>query len=97
MLGWFESRLAPSGLLGPLEWWNFVDWVTALQDGVPPLEADGQSSIFSLQFAAALREAADLESAFGSPERAAHYRALPRTRSSRCREISAGTLASPRR
>jgi hypothetical protein len=76
VLGWFESRLAPSGLLGPLEWWNFVDWVPAWNDGTPPLEADGQSSILSLQFAAALREAADLESAFGIPERAEHYRAL---------------------
>ena len=76
VLDWFEARLAPSGLLGPLEWWNFVDWVPAWDDGVPPLEADGQSSILSLQFAAALREAADLESAFGIPERAEHYRAV---------------------
>jgi hypothetical protein len=76
VLGWFESRLAPSGLLGPLEWWNFVDWVPAWHDGTPPLEADGQSSILSLQFAAALRETAGLESAFGIPERAEHYRAL---------------------
>ena len=76
VLNWFESRLLPSGLLGPLEWWNFVDWVPAWNDGVPPLEADGQSSILSLQFAAALREAADLESALGIPERAEHYRAV---------------------
>ncbi|MBZ5545932.1 MAG: alpha-L-rhamnosidase N-terminal domain-containing protein, partial [Acidobacteriia bacterium] len=67
VLAWFESRLAPSGLLGPLEWWNFVDWVPEWQDGVPPLDADGQSSILSLQFAGALREAAELEDALGSP------------------------------
>jgi len=76
VLNWFEARLAPSGLLGPLEWWNFVDWVPAWNDGVPPLDANGQSSILSLQFAAALREAADLESAFGIPERAEHSRAV---------------------
>lgn len=76
VLDWFEARLTPSGLLGPLEWWNFVDWVPAWDDGVPPLETDGQSSILSLQFAAALREAADLESALGLPERAEHYRAV---------------------
>jgi hypothetical protein len=76
VLTWFEARLSPSGLLGPLEWWNFVDWVPEWPAGVPPLDADGQSSILSLQFAAALREAADLESAFGIPERAEHYRAL---------------------
>ncbi|MFB3924079.1 MAG: family 78 glycoside hydrolase catalytic domain [Terriglobia bacterium] len=76
VLGWFEARLSFSGLLGPLEWWNFVDWVPAWKNGIPPLDADGQSSILSLQFAAALREAADLESALGIPERAEHYRAV---------------------
>ncbi len=75
-LGWFEGRLAPSGLLGRLSWWNFVDWNNDFADGVPPQEPDGQSSILSLQFAAALGDAADLESAFGSAERAAHDRAL---------------------
>ena len=76
VLDWFESRLTPSGLLGPLEWWNFVDWVPTWKDGVPPLETNGRSAILSLQFAAALREAAELEAAFGIPERAAHYQAL---------------------
>lgn len=75
-LEWFESRLAPSGLLGRLEWWDFADWTEDFRDGVPPQERDGQSAILSLQFAAALREAADLESALGSPERAAHDRTL---------------------
>ncbi len=76
VLGWFESRLAPSGLLGKLEWWDFVDWTGDFRDGVPPQEADGQSSILTLQFAAALRDAADLEASFGSAERARYYRAL---------------------
>jgi alpha-L-rhamnosidase len=76
VLGWFESRLAPSGLLGKLEWWNFVDWNKDFKDGVPPQEPDGQSAILSLQFAAALREAAELESSFGSGERSAHFKAL---------------------
>jgi hypothetical protein len=76
VLGWFESRLTPSGLLGPLEWWNFVDWSKEFEYGVPPQEANGQSAILSLQFAAALREAADLEAAFGSREHAQYCRAL---------------------
>lgn len=77
-LGWFESRLSPSGLLGPLEWWNFADWTKDFNNGVPPEEPDGQSSILSLQFALALREAADLEESLGSAARAAHERALAR-------------------
>ncbi len=76
VLEWFENRLSPSGLLGRLEWWNFVDWSEGYNDGVAPEEPDGQSSILSLQFAAALAEAADLEESFGSRERAEHYRAL---------------------
>ena len=76
VLEWFENRLSPSGLLGRLEWWNFVDWSDEFEDGIPPEDADGQSSILSLQFAAALAEAADLEESFGSRERAEHYRDL---------------------
>jgi alpha-L-rhamnosidase len=76
VLGWFEARLSPSGLLGKLDWWDFVDWNRDFEGGVPPQEADGQSSILTLQFAAALENAADLETAFGSAERAAHFRAL---------------------
>jgi len=75
-LDWFESSLTPSGLLGRPEWWNFVDWSKEFADGVPSQEPDGQSAILSLQFAAALRNAADLESALGSSERAQHDRAL---------------------
>lgn len=76
VLDWFQARLAPSGLLGRLEWWNYADWVKSFPDGEPPMLADGQSAILTLQFAIALREAADLESAFGSATQAATYRAL---------------------
>jgi len=76
VLVWFENRLAPSGLLGRMEWWNFVDWSDTFKDGDPPMEENGQSSILSLQFVAALRAAADLETAFGSAQQAEHDRAL---------------------
>jgi len=76
VLGWFGSRLTSSGLLGRLEWWDFVDWTDDFKDGVPPQAPDGQSSILSLQFAQALLDAAEMESGFGSAERAAHDRAL---------------------
>lgn len=76
VLAWYQARLAPSGLLGNLPWWDFADWTTDFRAGVPPQEADGQSSILTLEFAAALEEQADLESAFGSAARAAEDRAL---------------------
>ena len=76
VLLWFEDRLAPSGLLGTMEWWNFVDWSSEFKNGDPPQEENGQSSILSLQLVAALRAAADLESAFGSAQQAEHDRTL---------------------
>jgi hypothetical protein len=78
VLDWFEARLAPSGLLGPLEWWNFGDWVEGhgFANGEPPTDNGGESAIISLQFVLALRDAADLEQAVGSPDEAARYRAL---------------------
>ncbi|HXE81611.1 MAG TPA: alpha-L-rhamnosidase C-terminal domain-containing protein [Vicinamibacterales bacterium] len=76
VLHWFTERVAPTGLLGRLEWWNFADWVDGrgFQSGVPPQDGDGQSAILSLQLVLALREAADLEDAFGSPGQASEYR-----------------------
>jgi alpha-L-rhamnosidase len=76
VLGWFERGLSPTGLLGRLKWWNFVDWPDQFDDGRPPEEADGQSAILSLQFAVGLRDAADLEDAYGNKEFAAQDRAL---------------------
>ncbi len=76
VLEWFGSHLSQSNLLRRPEWWNFVDWARVWQGGVPPQELDGQSAIISLQYAAALREAADLESALGSAELASHYGTL---------------------
>jgi hypothetical protein len=73
VVGWFESRLSPSGLLGFLEWWNFTDWTEPFENGVPPQDPQGWSSVLSLQFALGLREAADLEKGYGSVEQAQHH------------------------
>lgn len=76
VLAWYERHLSPSGLLGSLEWWPFVDWADQFPGGVPPHETDGQSAAQSLQFAMALQEAADLETAIGEPSGAERDRAL---------------------
>ncbi len=77
VLDWFEARIGPSGLLGPLEWWNFVDWVDGhgFENGEPPSDGGGNSAILSLQYVLALREAADLEEAAGHADTASDYRA----------------------
>jgi len=76
VLAWYERHLSPSGLLGRIEWWPFVDWADEFPGGVPPREADGQSAAQSLLFAMALENAADLEAALGEPSLAQRDRAL---------------------
>ncbi|HTV56783.1 MAG TPA: alpha-L-rhamnosidase, partial [Terriglobia bacterium] len=76
VLAWYERQLTPSGLLGRMRWWDFVDWTSDFRDGVPPQDADGQSSILTLEFVDALQDAADLESAYGVTSQAAHDRQL---------------------
>lgn len=65
VLDWFRARLRPDGLLGPLPWWNFVDWAREWPKGVPPGATNGGSSILTLQYALACNEMADLEAALG--------------------------------
>ena len=76
VLEWFERHLRDDGLLGPLPWWNFVDWAREFPHGVPPGADEGGSSILSLQMVLALREAAEMEQAHGSAPNAARFREL---------------------
>ncbi len=83
VLAWHEGRISPAfgGMLGPVEWWNFVDWSWPWNEeerigGVPPGVAKGGSSILTLQYAYTLRQAAALFASFGKNEDAARYTAL---------------------
>lgn len=84
VLNWHESRIAKTGLNGPLEWWNFVDWSAwknakdEVAGGVPAGARNGGSSILSLQQAYTYFRAGDLLAHFGQNERAEHYRELGR-------------------
>jgi hypothetical protein len=72
VLAFFAERQTEDGTLGPLPWWNFVDWVKAWKSGVPPQE--GASAPLDLQLLLAYQYAADLERAVGSAARAAEMR-----------------------
>jgi len=74
VIGWFESHRLSNGLIARQPWWNFVDW--AWPGGAPPGSGDTGSSIITLQFVLALREAADSESALGVQDAAKRHRAL---------------------
>ena len=76
VLAWYARHVDATGMLGPMPWWNFVDWTPAWQRGVPPGASDGHSAMLTLQYAYALRRAAQLEEAQGQPAEAVRYHAL---------------------
>lgn len=71
VIGWYERQLAENGLLGPMPWWNFVDWT--FERGVPPGAETGHSTAISLQLAHVLRLAAELEANLGKADEARRY------------------------
>ncbi len=83
VLAFHERHLDESGMLGPVPWWNFVDWTDQWPwdndlntGGVPTGAEKGRSSILTLQYVMALQNAADLFRAFHREAEAEHYRAL---------------------
>ncbi len=73
VLAWFQGRQRADGFLGPLPYWEFVDTPQG-KEKFPPVDAEGRSSILTLQYIAALRDAAALEEAMGDRSIAARYR-----------------------
>lgn len=85
VLNWFINRIDPkTGLLGRVEYWNFVDWADEWPwipknriGGVPPGgRDDGQSSILTMQLAYAVHRAAEMNNYFDHPVQAEKYRQL---------------------
>ncbi len=75
ILDFYNSYQNKGGSLGPMPWWNFVDWVTSWKSGEPPAESDGAgSAALNLQLLLAYNWAADLESALGLPAMGSVYR-----------------------
>ncbi|MET0377137.1 MAG: alpha-L-rhamnosidase C-terminal domain-containing protein [Rhizorhabdus sp.] len=76
VIAWHERHVDDTGMLGPMPWWTFLDWSNAYGPrGVPPSGGTGHATAFTLQFALVLRQAAELEEAFGEPALALRYRA----------------------
>ena len=68
VLGWFEKRIDFTGMLGPLEWFNFADWTEGFMLGVPPGADLGHSALISLHYVYALERAAELFNWFAQLE-----------------------------
>jgi len=80
VLDWYEKRIAhDKQMLGPMQWWNFVDWNTHFPNGVPDGATDGNSSVLTLQLAYTLQEAAALFSYYDDTLAAGHYTHLADT------------------
>jgi len=75
VLQWYESKIDSTGMVGPCEWWNFVDWVhtNGWHTGIPPGVENSHSSIINLQFVYALQKAAAIFKENNSTEQAQYY------------------------
>lgn len=102
VLEWHAQRLSSNGMLGKVEWWNFVDWSWPWKEaerygGVPAGTFTGNSSILSLQYAYALQRAAQLFAAFGKTDQARQYQATAKSITENvyklCWDASRGILA----
>ena len=82
VLKWYERKIDQTGMLGPTDWWNFVDWpfgewnASKPIGGVPEGGMDGNSSIITLQYVYALKKAAALFENEGDFSQAKAYRKL---------------------
>lgn len=79
VLSWYEGQIAQNGILGPSDWWNFIDWSFQPWDNQYPVGGSpkgilkGNSAILTLQYAYALQLAAQLFEQNGYPEQATSY------------------------
>lgn len=72
----FDGRIGGDGLVGKLDFWNFVDWNDAWAGtgGAPAALTEGPSTVINLMYASALRDAADLMARMGREGLAGEYR-----------------------
>lgn len=92
VLDWFDRRIGPSGLVGPVPHWDFMDWVAEWRQfhGQVPAGQVGPNVPLNLLYSAALQEAAVLAEAHGRSQVAGEYR----DRASRINEAVNGSAWS---
>ena len=81
VLSWYESHLTDQKMLGPMEWWNFMDWVDEAHwdSGAPPGVYDSHSAILNLHYVYTLQKAIPLLRSYGFDEQATHFAKLAAT------------------
>lgn len=79
VLSWYDSQVAENGILGPSNWWNFIDWSFEPWNDLYPIGGSpkgilkGNSAILTLQYVYALQLAAQLFEHHGYPDQAQLY------------------------
>jgi alpha-L-rhamnosidase len=88
IMEWYKARTdQDKKMLGPLTWWNFVDWDNFDSWGVPDGVEKGNSAIITLQYSYTLNQAADLVRAYQNPAKADEYKAI-------AAELNASTISA---
>jgi hypothetical protein len=73
VLEWFNKKIQPNGLAGPIDWWAYADWCVDWKSGVPPGGLEGNSALFSLHYAYTLQNAAKIYRFIGKEHLAEMY------------------------
>jgi alpha-L-rhamnosidase len=78
IMQWFKEKIdLTKDMLGPLPYWNFVDWGDNFDErGTAPGSENGNSAIISLHYSYTLQQAADLTITYGDHNIAEEYRIL---------------------
>ena len=77
ILKWFENRTDKEKMmLGPQNWWCFVDWSKEYKGGYADGGLDGNSSVLTYQYIYTLRQAAEIFKYFGKEAEAGYYKTL---------------------
>ena len=99
ILDWYEKRIdKEKQMLGPMKWWNFVDWNLSWPNGTPEGANEGNSSVISLQYVYTLQQASIIFDHFDKRAEALHYKKLAAQIStgvySQCFEKVKGVMAN---
>ncbi|NJN25120.1 MAG: alpha-L-rhamnosidase [Cyclobacteriaceae bacterium] len=84
VLEWHKSKIdEESGMLGKLDFWNFVDWPKEWPwlgydevSGLPKGSSNGNSAIHTLQYVYAINQLVEMFDAFGMSEEANEYKKI---------------------
>ena len=99
VLDWYEKHIdSKKKMLGPMKWWNFVDWNTAFPMGTPDGAENSNSSIITLQYVYTLQQAALMFDYYGKHDEASHYKSLAAQLNSavyqQCFDVTKGVMAN---